>query len=235
MKIVPRLVADSISRSYGGTRVLNSARLSASSGQVTGLLGRMGCGKSTLLKICAGILRSESGWVELDGKKFLRPSHASLASKGLFYLGELDNLIRSMTVRAHFDAVRKRFGDHRDDEWFRRLGVEPLLDRPVASLSGGEIKRVEIALAFARKPVCLLADEPLRSVDPILAELVGESFRELARRGCAVVVTGHEVNTLRPFLDSVVLVTSGTTYPLGPPEAAWSHDGFRREYLGSAR
>ena len=193
----------------------------------------MGCGKSTLLKICAGILRSESGWVELEGRKFMRPSHASLAGQGLYYIGELDNLIGSMTVGEHFDAIRKRFGEFGDDSWFEKLGVESIMDRRVRSLSGGEIKKVELALAFARKPLCLLADEPWRSVDPILAELIGESFQELARRGCAVVVTGHEVNTLRPFLDSVVLVTSGTTYPLGTPDNAWSHDGFRREYLGT--
>ena len=55
---------------------------------------------------------------------------------------------------------------------------------------------------------------------------------QLAAEGCGVVVTGHEVRALRPFLDSVTWVTAGTTYPLGTPEEAWKNDRFRREYLG---
>jgi len=230
----PRIVADSVSKSFSDRRVLSSARLSASSGEVVGLLGRMGTGKSTLLKICAGIVAPDSGWVEIDGHRYTRPRHSVLAARGLFYLGELDNLVRTMTVRAHFDAIRRRFGDWGTDEQIDHLNVEPILDQKVGSLSGGEIKRAEIALALARRPRLLLADELLKSADPILCELMGGSLRVLASRGCAVVVTGHEVNLLRPFLDSVILVTSGTTYSLGNADEAWSHDGFRREYLGSA-
>jgi len=93
-----------------------------------GLLGRMGTGKSTLLKICAGIVAPDSGWVEIDGHRYTRPRHSVLAARGLFYLGELDNLVRTMTVRAHFDAIRRRFGDWGTDEQIDHLNVEPILD-----------------------------------------------------------------------------------------------------------
>jgi ABC-type multidrug transport system ATPase subunit len=229
----PRIVADSIGKTFSGRRVLSAARLSVSSGEVAGLLGRMGTGKSTLLKICAGIIAPDSGWVEIDGRRYFRPRHSVLAARGLFYLGELDNLVRTMSVKEHFDAIAQRFGKSDDDEQMERLNVAQLLDQKTGTLSGGEVKRVEIALALARRPRVLLADELFKSVDPVLCELIGESLRELARRGCAVVVTGHEVNLLKPFLDSVTHVTSGTTYFLGDSNQAWEHDGFRREYLGS--
>ena len=93
---------------------------------------------------------------------------------------------------------------------------------------------MEMALVFARNPGCLLADELMRSVDPIVSDMIGRSLRELAAKGCAVVVTGHEVNYLMPFLDSVTWVTSGTTYDLGSPACARSHEPFAREYLGSS-
>jgi ABC-2 type transport system ATP-binding protein len=193
----------------------------------------MGTGKSTLLKICAGIVAPDTGWVEIDGRQYLRPRHNILAMRGLFYLGELDNLVRTMTVREHFDAITHRFGKWNDDDQLERLHIAPLLDQKAGTLSGGEVKRVEIGLAFARRPRVLLADELFTSADPVLCEVIGSSLRELARAGCAIVVTGHEVNLLKPFLDSVTHVTSGTTYFLGDSNQAWAHDGFRREYLGS--
>jgi lipopolysaccharide export system ATP-binding protein len=226
------LCADSISRSFSGRRVLSSARLAVETGQVVGVLGRMGMGKSTLMKICAGVLDADSGWVEFAGRQYQRPRLSRLASRGLFYLAEADNLAGALTVRQHFDLIENRFGTRDRALAVEMLKVEPFLSARTDTLSGGETRRVEMALAIVRKPLCLIADEPFRSVDPIMCETLGNAFVHLAGTGCAVVVTGHEVNALKPFLDSVVWVTSGTTYALGTPAHAWAHEGFRREYLG---
>lgn len=225
------LVADSIGKSFSGRRVLSSARVSSRAGEVVGLLGRMGSGKSTLLKICAGLLQPDSGWIELDGRRYDRPRRRILASSGLFYLGESDNLAWTLTVREHFDELRRRYGCLLDGATSDSLDLHELLNRKISTLSGGEVKRVEVALAFARKPKCFLADELFRSADPLLCEALGRALRSLAGDGCAVVVTGHEVNALMPCLDSVTWVTSGTTYSLGHPRAAQANHAFVREYL----
>ena len=213
--------------------MLSSARLAVEKGEVVGLLGRMGMGKSTLLKICAGMMTPDSGWVEFDGIQYQRPRLATLASRGLFYLGESGNLVSSLTLKEHFDLIEKRFG--KGDQAFELefLGLENFLNAKAETLSGGESRRAEIALALLRRPSCLLSDEPFRSVDPLMCELLGRAFRHLASNGCAVVVTGHEVNALKPYLDSVVWVTSGTTYSLGTTDSAWNNEGFRKEYLGN--
>src|SRR6185503_5989655 len=111
---VMRLLVDSISKSYGPNRVLTSARLAATEGCVVGVLGRMGCGKSTLLRIAGGIVSADSGWVEIDGKRFIRPGRTTMARRGLFFLGENDNLAWRLTVRQHFDEIARRFGTHPD-------------------------------------------------------------------------------------------------------------------------
>lgn len=226
------LVADSISKSFAGRRVLTSARLRAEHGRVAGLLGRMGSGKSTLLKICAGLIQAESGWIELNGRKYLRTRRSTLAAQGVFYIGEADNLAWTLTVHEHFNEIERRYGLAERDEIFELLDLKPLLQRKGHALSGGEVKRVEIGLAFARRPSCVLLDEPFRSADPLLCERLGHCFRLLASHGCAVVVSGHEVNQLLPFLDSITWVTSGTTHLLGSVESALAHEAFTREYLG---
>jgi len=227
------LEADSISRSFGDRRVLSSARLTASRGEVVGILGRMGTGKSTLLKICAGVERADSGWVKFTDVQYSRPRLSVLAMRGMFYLAELNNLVSMMTPRQHLDRIEKRFGAGDRDRVVELLDIGELMDSPIESLSGGEVRRVEIALAIVRRPLCLLADEPFRGLDPKVCELLGVSLRLLAAGGCAVVITGHQVNTLKPFLDSVTWVTSGTTYQLGNVGEAWANDAFAREYLGT--
>lgn len=194
----------------------------------------MGSGKSTLLKICAGIVSADSGWVELDGVRYQRPRRSVLAKRGLFYIGETDNLAWSMTVAQHFDEIARRFGLAQMDDALRLLDLAALLNRRVHQLSSGEVKRVEIGLALARNPACLLADELIRSVDPMVCDVLGRSLRLLADGGCAVVVTGHEVNYLMPLLDRVTWVTSGTTYDLGSRDSALANEKFAREYLGRA-
>lgn len=226
------LRADSISKGFEGQRVLASAQVGAERGEVVGLLGRMGTGKSTLLKICAGVLQPDSGWVELEGRRYERPQLSELASRGLFYLAEQHNLVRDLPVKRHFDLIEKRFGPGDRDFVVDFLGLKNFLDAPAHTLSTGESRRVEMAMAILRRPLCLLTDEPLRSVDPLMCDLLGKAFRHLSASGCAVVVTGHEVNALRPYLDSVVWVTNGTTYPLGTTDAAWKHEAFKKEYLG---
>jgi ABC-type Mn2+/Zn2+ transport system ATPase subunit len=83
---------------------------------------------------------------------------------------------------------------------------------------------------MVRAPQCLLADEPLRGVAPVDAESIGVLLRRLAQSGCAVVITGHDTTLLDHIADRVTWCTAGTTYELGTPQQALSHDAFRREY-----
>lgn len=201
-------------------------------GEVVGLLGRMGEGKSTLLKICAGLETADSGWVRFDGDLYTRPRLHTLAAAGMYYWPESGSLTASLTIKQHFHLIEHRFGYGDSAELIAQFDLHRFLQLSPAKLSGGEKQRAEFALAAARRPKCLLADEPFRGLDPLTAEALGQAFQILASKGCAIVVTGHEVRTLTPYLTSVYWLTAGTTYALGHPDAAWQHDGFAREYLG---
>ena len=116
-----------------------------------------------------------------------------------------------------------------------RLGLRNLLDQTPPELSGGERRRAEIAVAWIRAPRCLLADEPFAGIHPSDLDILAGAFKELAREGCAVVITGHEVPQLLEIADDVVWMVAGTTHGLGSPEQAVRHEQFRREYLGPDR
>ena len=226
------LVADGVGKWFGSRRVLAAATLRAVPNEVRVLFGRNGAGKSTLLKIAAGWLQPDSGVVHFAGRAYLRPSLWRLARRGLFYLPDHDLLFPPLTVRHQLELLRRRFDGGEVDEALTLAGIAALAERMPPSLSGGELRRAEFAAALVRRPRCLLADEPFRGVAPRDAEALVAVLRRLARDGCAVVATGHEVPTLFEAADHVTWCTGGMTYDLGPPDAARAHHDFRREYLG---
>ena len=224
------LIADCVSKSFGARRVLSAASLRAHPGQVRVLFGRNGIGKSTLLKIAAGVIVADSGTVHVNGRALLRPSLPQLAKAGVFYLPDHDLLSPAFTLGEQLRFFEQRFGALSAREAARLARVEEHLAQRPRALSGGELRRAELALALARQPCCLLADEPLRGIAPIDHDILSNIFREMAAAGCAVVVTGHEVQSLLAVADHITWCTSGTTYELGSPGEALTHEAFRLEY-----
>jgi ABC-type multidrug transport system ATPase subunit len=226
----PYLIADCVSRRFGDRQVLNAASLRAQTGQVRVMFGRNGVGKSTLLKIAVGIERADSGMVHVAGAPMLTPSLPRLARAGVFYLPDHELLSSSMTLGAQLALFERRFARRTAIEAARLARVEEFMDALPSTLSGGELRRAELALALARRPQCLLADEPFRGIAPVDQEFLGEQFHAMAADGCAVVVTGHEVGALMAVADHITWCTSGTTYELGTPQQARAHEAFSREY-----
>ena len=87
-------------------------------------------------------------------------------------------------------------------------------------------------MALARRPLCLIADEPMAGIAPADREMVSAAIRGLAVDGCAVLLTGHDVDDLMTLSDDVVWMVGGTTHWLGSPASARDHFQFRQEYLG---
>jgi ABC-type multidrug transport system ATPase subunit len=227
------LVADSIGKRFGHRKVLSAATLHADTGVVTALVGRNGSGKSTLLRIMAGLLAPDYGVLRFRGRTYTRFRLSRLAGEGLFLLPvDRHTFTRTLTLRQHLDAVRRRFGTPPWDGVVEALRVTHLLDRGSAGFSGGELRRAELALAMVRAPECLLADEPFLGLTPADTEALVPAFRALAGRGTAVVLTGHEVHYVLAAADRVAWMHAGTTRLLGTPREAEQDWAFRREYLG---
>jgi lipopolysaccharide export system ATP-binding protein len=230
--VKPVLAAESISKSFGHLRVLTAARLSVVAGGITLLAGRNGSGKSTLMRICAGRMAPDQGTVRLDERIWTRAWLHTLAGLGVFYIPDRDILSPSRTVRFHMEVLQQRYGGTSSiQEIAELLKITHCLEREPHEVSGGERRRAEIAMALVRAPRCLVADEPLRGIDPTDRGVILSALRQLADSGSAVLISGHETADLLDTADHVTWVTSGTTYELGSGSAAMRHERFRREYL----
>lgn len=178
------------------------------------------------------MLAADTGVVRFEDGVWLRPSAVRLAALGVFLVPDQGALCHSMSVHQQLRLLRDRFGGVSIERAAEQLGISQWLDARPQELSSGERRRAELTAALVRGPRVLLADEPLRGISPIDAEVVMKALQEIAAAGTAVVVTGHDVETLFEGADHITWSTSGTTYELGTPAQARAHEGFRVSYLG---
>lgn len=224
--------AEGIGKSFGRLEVLKSASLWGEAGKVTTLLGRNGSGKTTLMKIACGVLRADYGVVSVFGDVREHQSLPRLARAGLMYVPQDQLVSPGYRVRDHFRALATTFGSDGVDGAISEMRIEGLLDLRARSLSGGERMRVSLGLALARAPKVLIIDEPLVGLSPHVQEALGISLRTLARKGTAVITSGHDARALLSISDVILWSVAGTTHHLGTPADALAHAQFRREYLG---
>lgn len=232
MATEPILTADSIGKRFGSRRVLTAASIRVVSGTIGALVGRNGAGKSTLLRIAAGLERADHGVIIWRGARMLRSRLAKLARAGLLYLPADGLLAPARRLGDQLQLVADTFGTGSSADAIKAMRLESVVTQQVHQFSGGERRRADLAVALVRQPSCLLADELFRDSSPLDCELIGQTLRTLAQKGCAILVTGHELLFLMRFADHVTWCTTGTTHELGSPQDAERNDAFRADFLG---
>ncbi|GAA5870410.1 hypothetical protein JCM8547_004025 [Rhodosporidiobolus lusitaniae] len=196
-------------------------------GQVSVIMGPSGAGKSSLLQILAGRLNSGSfsdfsslGSITLNG----HPFDSSLSSLVAFCQQEDDHHLPALTVRETLRyAARLRLGrertlaqcDARAEEVLRMLGLKQCADNIggndlLKGISGGEKRRLSLAVELLSDPAVLYADEPLSGLDAYTARNVSQSLRDLANQGRTIVVSVHQPRTdIWKTFDNVLLLAKG--------------------------
>ncbi|MFE1884824.1 FHA domain-containing protein [Streptomyces diastatochromogenes] len=199
------------------------------------VVGPSGAGKSTLLHALTGQRPADHGTVLYDGRD-LYHDYAEL--RGRIGLVPQDDILHpQLTVRAALSyAAELRFPEDtaraerraRVDEVIRELGLEQRAEQPVHSLSGGQRKRVSVALELLTKPSLLFLDEPTSGLDPGMDRSVMHMLRGLADDGRTVIVVTHSVLSLDVCDRLLVLAPGGRIAYYGMPDDALAFFGFEQ-------
>ncbi|MEV6316140.1 FHA domain-containing protein [Streptomyces sp. NPDC051776] len=197
------------------------------------VVGPSGSGKSTLLNALTGLRPADTGTVLYDGRDLYR-DYAELRQR-IGLVPQDDILHAQLTVRRALGyAARLRFPDDtakaerqaRVDEVIHELGLDQRVDQPIHSLSGGQRKRVSVALELLTKPSLLFLDEPTSGLDPGMDRSVMHMLRGLADDGRTVIVVTHSVLSLDVCDRLLVLAPGGRIAYYGPPEDTLPFFGF---------
>ena len=210
----------------GGVDVLRGAELRAGAGRLVAVVGPNGAGKSTLVRAAAGIQKLEQGRVTWNGEDATRLRGRRLARLRAFVpqRARVPDGVRVHEAVAigrapHLGPLRGPTRGDRDavERAMARAGVLGFADRKLTTLSGGELQRVQVAVALAQEAPALLADEPTSSLDLGATALIARLLRGLADDGLAVVLVVHDLALAAAVADELVVVSGGLTVAAGPP------------------
>jgi ABC-2 type transport system ATP-binding protein len=192
------------------TQALRGISCSIAQGEFVGLLGPNGAGKTTLLRCAAGLMRPDRGEIRWFGR-----AEPRRLPRGVALVNDAPAYYRFLTVQEaveHYATLHDISAADRGAEVHRLLdavGLTPHAGKRIAELSRGMTQRIGIAQALAGRPRVLLLDETLGGLDPITRRTVREVLRQVARDGCAIVLSTHDVATLEHLADRVLVQHDG--------------------------
>jgi molybdate transport system ATP-binding protein len=205
-------------------RFLLEANVTAPGEGVTALFGPSGAGKSLLLSALAGLVRLQSGRIELGGRLLDDTGqglHTPPHMRGVGLVFQDARLLPHLNVRANLAFAQKRApkrqGSLRFDEAVSFFDIASLLDRSIHNLSGGEKSRVALARAVLSAPELLLLDEPFAALDGARRRAFLATLKDMSRAfALPMMVVTHQIDDVAALADSVVALAAGKIVAAGP-------------------
>lgn len=200
----PVLACQDLQVHLGGREVLSNINLHFNPGSITVVLGPNGAGKTTLVRSLLELIPRSAGKISHRGLLGYVPQRSDIewdypvTAKDVVLLGLIKEMSRWRGPQVkHYQRVAAAL---------KRVQMLDLKDRPIGEMSGGQRQRIMIARALVREPSVLLLDEPFTGLDVPTQEMLSELFMQLAREGCAIVMSTHDLTHALHTADQVVLL-----------------------------
>ncbi|MBQ4079029.1 ATP-binding cassette domain-containing protein [bacterium] len=224
---------ENLTKEFDGRKVLNNISFTVEEGEVLSIVGFSGSGKSTILKILCGLLKPDTGIIDIgDGDVAMVFQYSALFDS----LNVFDNISFALQERKEF---RKKYTKTELQEIVKRslntVGLSNIEDKFPHELSGGMQKRVSLARAIVTKPKFILYDEPTAGLDPVASTVIEDYILRLREetKATSIVVT-HQMSTITRCSDKVIMLYDGNIVFRGTPQDLLKQDNPYTQQFVSA-
>ena len=247
------LVADGVTRRFGGLTAVEVDHLEVQRGVITALIGPNGAGKTTFFNLVTAFDHPDAGQFVFDGHPLGRLSAHKVARRGMVRTFQLTKALSRLTVLdnmklgatgqrgEHFLAAlfpplwreQDREIEERALELLARFQLDTMAGEFAGTLSGGQRKLLEMARALMVQPKMVLLDEPMAGVNPVLTQSLLTHVRDLRDLGMTVLFVEHDMDVVYDISDWVVVMAEGRIIAEGPPRVIGANPAVIDAYLGA--
>lgn len=222
---MPAVLVENLSKRYGDVQAVSGVSFEVEAGEVYALLGPNGAGKTTTLEMLEGFRRRDGGRVEVLGyDPAVKATSRQLRERTGVVLQELA-VEPFLTVRQVLARNAGCYPHPRDvDEIIEVVGLSAKADARVKTLSGGQLRRLDLGLGIVGNPELLYLDEPTTGFDPSARRNAWELVRALTGGGTTVILTTHYMDEAEELADRVAVISNGTIMAEGTPDSIGGRD-----------
>ncbi len=204
-----------VTKRFGEISALNALTLHIQENQISAILAKNGAGKSTLMSLIAGLSQPCSGSIEINGLNRLDKKNTLELKKHIGFAAQNTGLYPMLSVHQNVYFFAKLHGlTHqqakiRVEQLLKQFELTELTHRPCQTLSGGQKRRVHLAIAVVHRPKLLLLDEPTLGADIYAREAILNVVKDIAKQGTAVIYTTHYLNEIENLNAHIIIMDKG--------------------------
>ena len=236
------LKLDKVSLKYGRKIILEDLNLQLNTGQILGLLGPNGVGKSTIFNIITGLVSQDFGSVFINSENVSQYPISQRTSKfKIGFVPQIGGFFQDLTVYQNLKAIAEitiknsDFREEKINSLISKFEMDPITDIKANNLSGGQRKKLVIALALISDPKILLLDEPFAALDVMTIKILQEIIVDLqSTRNISIILCDHQARDLLACVDSAAIIHNGKVVAQDSPNNLIQDINARKAYFGES-
>ena len=222
-------------------QILDSISLNIPRGQILGLLGPNGAGKSTLMNVISGLVKPNYGKIKIDDNDITDlPIYLRTKKFKISIIPQFGGLFASLTTEQNIRAVAeilikdKSFIDVKINELISKFELDSVREIEAKYLSGGQKRRLVIAMGLISKPDIILMDEPLAALDPQTIQMLQNTIVKLQTDfNLTIIITDHQARDLLAICDKAIILSNSKIVASGTPNDLINNESANKFYFGN--